>query len=246
MQFHYVFTIPVLVILTFLVFKHRKDIPKLGFYGVGALCGIAMVYTTPWDNYLVYKGVWGYGSERVLAVIGYVPIEEYLFFILQTLISGFLSLYVLCVKSNLIKTNFKCPRKKLALSLLTIFWLITFSFLYFDKSLYLGLILTWALPVMLLQWFFGYEYLVQNIKVVFSLIFVPTIYLWFADWVAIDLMSIWTISEKYTLGVSVFGLPIEEMVFFLMTNIMVVQGLTLLLHPECQKRFFKRELNFES
>lgn len=242
MQFHYVFTIPVLLVLSFLMVKHKDHIPKLGFYGVGALCAIAMVYTTPWDNYLVYKQVWGYGSEAVLAVIGYVPIEEYLFFILQTLISGFLCLYVLCYKSKLIKTEFKAKNKKLNMGLLILFWLISCSFLFFDSSLYMGLILSWALPVMILQWYFGYEYLVQNAKTVIGLIMAPTVYLWFADWVAIDQMNIWTISKKYTFGINPFGLPIEEMVFFLMTNIMVVQGLTLLLHPECQKRFFKREL----
>jgi hypothetical protein len=39
------------------------------------LCALAIVYTTPWDNYLVYHGAWGYtGVEetipRVIAVIG--------------------------------------------------------------------------------------------------------------------------------------------------------------------------------
>lgn len=242
MQFHYVFTMPVLFLLSILVWKNKKEIPSVGFYGVGALCLIAMVYTTPWDNYLVYKGIWSYGSDRVLAVIGYVPFEEYLFFIFQTLISGFLCLYVLCVLKVFKTTNYNAKSKKINMSILIILWLFSFSFLFFKPTLYMGLILTWALPVMILQWYFGYNFLVQNLKLVFSLIMVPTIYLWFADWVAIDLMNIWTISESFTIGIYFFGLPIEEMVFFLVTNIMVVQGLTLLLHPECQKQVFKREL----
>jgi lycopene beta-cyclase len=51
---------------------------------------VAFVYTTPWDNYLVWKGVWGYPPERVLARIGYVPVEEYMFFLLQPGIAGML------------------------------------------------------------------------------------------------------------------------------------------------------------
>jgi lycopene beta-cyclase len=49
---------------------------------------IAFVYTTPWDNYLVYREVWGYPPGRVLGTIGYVPVEEYAFFVIQTLATG--------------------------------------------------------------------------------------------------------------------------------------------------------------
>jgi lycopene cyclase domain-containing protein len=46
------------------------------------LATVAFVWTTPWDNYLVKSGVWGYGNnDRVLYVIGFVPVEEYCFFI---------------------------------------------------------------------------------------------------------------------------------------------------------------------
>jgi lycopene beta-cyclase len=36
----------------------------------------------------VWRGVWGYGADRVIGTIGYVPVEEYLFFILQPLLTG--------------------------------------------------------------------------------------------------------------------------------------------------------------
>lgn len=50
---------------------------------------IAVVYTTPWDNYLVATGVWYYDPKLVLGVtLGWVPIEEYSFFILQTFLTG--------------------------------------------------------------------------------------------------------------------------------------------------------------
>jgi lycopene beta-cyclase len=61
-------------------------------------------------------------------------------------------------------------------------------------------------------------------------ILVPTLYLWFADTVAIRL-GIWDIAERYTYGPRPLGLPIEEAVFFLVTNILVVQGLVLFLYP---------------
>ena len=50
---------------------------------------IALVYTTPWDNYLVATQVWYYDPARVWNIIlGWVPLEEYLFFVLQTILTG--------------------------------------------------------------------------------------------------------------------------------------------------------------
>ena len=50
---------------------------------------VAVLYTTPWDNYLVATGVWWYDPHLVAGlVLGWVPIEEYTFFILQTLAMG--------------------------------------------------------------------------------------------------------------------------------------------------------------
>ena len=56
---------------------------------------VAFSYTTPWDNYLVANNVWWYGENRVLATIGYVPIEEYLFFVLQPILTGLFLFHVL-------------------------------------------------------------------------------------------------------------------------------------------------------
>ena len=55
---------------------------------------IALIYTTPWDNYLVYKKVWDYGKDRILFTIFYVPFEEYCFFILQPLLITGIFLYM--------------------------------------------------------------------------------------------------------------------------------------------------------
>jgi len=55
---------------------------------------------------------------------------------------------------------------------------------------------------------------------------VPTLYLWAADWVAIEL-GIWVISSSHTIGIGFGSLPIEEALFFLCTNVFVVQGVVL-------------------
>src|SRR6185503_20826468 len=66
-------------------FRHGRAI----WTGIAIHVLLAVVYTTPWDNYLVATGVWYYNPRLVTGfVIGYVPIEEYTFFVLETILSG--------------------------------------------------------------------------------------------------------------------------------------------------------------
>ena len=60
---------------------------------------------------------------------------------------------------------------------------------------------------------------------------IPTVYLWIADRIAIGL-EIWTISEATSTGVMLFGLPIEEATFFLLTNLLVVSGISLFMNGD--------------
>ncbi|MDZ7746560.1 MAG: lycopene cyclase domain-containing protein [Halobacteriales archaeon] len=79
-----------------------------------------------------------------------------------------------------------------------------------------------------IQWAFGWPYLREHAKTVAIGVGLPTVYLCAADMVAITL-GIWELSPTYTTGLTVGGLPIEEMLFFLLTNLFVVQGLILWL-----------------
>ena len=50
---------------------------------------LAIVYTTPWDNYLVATRVWYYNPNLISGVVlGWVPLEEYIFFVLETCPGG--------------------------------------------------------------------------------------------------------------------------------------------------------------
>ncbi len=51
---------------------------------------LAVVYTTPWDNAIVRQGVWSYDVNKIWGIVlGVVPLEEYLFFVLQVIFTGF-------------------------------------------------------------------------------------------------------------------------------------------------------------
>lgn len=80
-----------------------------------------------------------------------------------------------------------------------------------------------------MQWAYGGHHLWRLRRVIAVAVAAPTLYLWIADRIALAL-SIWHISDQFTTGLALFGLPIEEALFFLVTNMLVVQGLVLALH----------------
>jgi lycopene cyclase domain-containing protein len=81
--------------IVWLVFLQRRRLRANQLLLVMAVAVIAIAYTTPWDNYLVASGVWYYNPALVLKVtLGWVPIEEYLFFVLQTFLTGLVALWL--------------------------------------------------------------------------------------------------------------------------------------------------------
>jgi len=88
--------------------------------GVAADCPAGAVYTTPWDNYLIWRDVWHYGTDRVVGTIGYVPVEEYLFFLLQPILTGFWLYWLLSRTSEPVQeessAECECPASCYAIS----------------------------------------------------------------------------------------------------------------------------------
>ena len=209
---------------------------------------LAVTYTTPWDNYLVATGVWYYNPELVAGIVlGYVPIEEYTFFVVETILAG-LWWWFLARRLSLIpgpspigRGGFS-PNKRLVYvssSVIGFLWL-TFTYLFFfgnEKWTYLSITLFWALPPIVLQLLFGADILWQYRKLVFWAILVPGTYLSLMDIVALN-ETTWSISPSQTTGILFFGiLPLEEVVFFFITNVLIAFGMTLLLANVSGERF---------
>ena len=75
--------------LALLAWQLRRHIRRIHLAMLIGLATIALIYTTPWDNYLVATRVWYYDPKLVLNLtLGYVPLEEYAFFILQSFLTG--------------------------------------------------------------------------------------------------------------------------------------------------------------
>ncbi len=245
LQFHFIFTIPLFLLLLFVNKKNKFTFSKKSLLGCLTLALLALFYTTPWDSYLIRNQIWGYPEDRVLFSIFYIPIEEYFFFIIQTIIATLIASNL--IERQKIKSDFKLLiRPKDITPFFGIMAVLTVLFFLTMNSpglLYLKLIIFWSLPVVLLQWTLGYKVLLQHSKLLFLIIVPLTLYLWVADSVAIH-NQIWTFPENTISGVEILGiLPIEEALFFLMTNIMVAQGYVLFTLTQPQLIFKKASLH---
>lgn len=223
--FHLIFTLPPVLVLGYLYSRDIKG-KKAFRQGTFLMILLAVVYTSPWDHLLINEGIWFYGENVVSLWILGIPLGEYLFFIIQTL--G-ISLFLYQIGYDTDKTEnariFGRPLLGLPFLLLSLFglWMIIFGP---NSTLYMGAILAWAGPVISLQWIFGGEKLLEQKKTLVKSILIPASYLWIIDKVAIT-KGLWILPLETRTGLEIFGLPIEEMIFFLMTNIMVIQGIIL-------------------
>ena len=225
LQFHLVFTVPPILLLGWLaVRRDRAWWNRQAFSGLAIIVFLAVIYTTPWTNTLIPEGVWWYGDGVVLATLWYTPIEEYLFFVLQTALTAFWLFQFVDVSdlSLRLPASHRLAGVLGGLGICALGW----ALLGGTSTYYLGAILFWAGPVLAIQWGFGLTYLVQERRQVLLAVGVPTLYLWIADWTAISL-GVWVISDAHTVGIGLDGLPLEEALFFLVTNVFIVQGLVL-------------------
>ncbi|WP_459193709.1 lycopene cyclase domain-containing protein [Halosimplex sp. J119] len=224
-QFHAVYVLPALAALAATV-HHRRDSVDWRVCGGGLalVTVLAVAYTLPWDRLLIETGVWTYGAETVAGRLWGVPYEEVLFFVLQPALTTLWAVHVVGPVAGGVEHS-RPDRLGGAVAGIAV-GLVGLALLTGPSTTYLGAILAWAGPVLALQWTVGWRYLWRVRARVAVAVLVPSAYLWVVDRLAID-AGVWTISETYTTGVAVAGLPVEEMVFFVVTNCFVVQGVVL-------------------
>lgn len=233
-----IFIVPVVGLLAFWAARQR-----LSRLEVGALLvhvALALLYTTPWDNYLVATGVWWYDPRLVTGVrLGWVPIEEYTFFVLQTLLTGLWYLFVRRRLSQEVDVRLSTSTRVRISAVLTVglFWAASLVLLFsgWQPDTYLALIVSWGLLPVLVQLAFGADILLANLRAVVLAILTPTLYLWLVDALAIS-SGTWTIDPIQTTGLKIGPLPLEEMVFFMMTNILITFGMRLMMSETSQQR----------
>ncbi len=86
----------------------------------------------------------------------------------------------------------------------------------------------WAGPLIGLQWTVGWKIFRRNLRAVLVPPLVATVFFTVCDSVAVR-SGIWRFDPAQILGLLVGTLPVEEMLFFLLTSLLVTQSLILLL-----------------
>lgn len=226
------FTIPPAIILSFL---YRPFFTRLDLYKLTFLISIAVVATIPWDDYLIRHKVWTYPPNVIFGPkLLSIPAEEVFFFFIQTynttllyLILGRTSFYPSYLALNTSERPQNPGPRTFGQLILGSLTAAGFALCYRGgEGTYLGLILAWAGPFCLMLWTLAHQFItgLPFINTVVP-IAIPTIYLWVVDTLALK-RGTWAIESGTKIGAHLWdGLDIEEAVFFLITNVMIVFGL---------------------
>ncbi|MFD1570880.1 lycopene cyclase domain-containing protein [Halorubrum laminariae] len=226
LQFHLVFSLPLIAVLWRVAPRYTGVRRRRAAAGIAVLVAIAYAYTTPWIHHMIRRGAWSYAGGAVLVRALSIPLGEYLFFAIQT-VAVALACHRLGFDPAYREGDFdRLPRAvgvAVGLALVPLgLWLVGVG----DRFLYLGGLLAWVGPVFALQWGVGGGYLVRTSRVWLPATLLPAAYFWVTDRIAIG-VGTWRISTEFTTGVAVFGLPIEEMAFFVAAGLMTVNGIVL-------------------
>ncbi|TKX76059.1 lycopene cyclase domain-containing protein [Halorubrum sp. GN11_10-6_MGM] len=226
LQFHLVFSLPIVALLWYLAPRYEPTRRRRATAGIAILVAIAYLYTTPWISYMIRRGAWGYADGAVLVRALSIPLGEYLFFTVQTVVTAF-ALHLIGFDPTFREGDFdRAPRAAgvvVGLAMVP----IGLGLASLDPSyLYLGGLIAWVGPVLALQWGVGGGYLVRTPRTWLAATFLPAAYFWVADRIAIG-MGTWYLSPELTTGIAVLGLPVEEMLFFASAGVMTVNGLVL-------------------
>ena len=99
-----------------------------------------------------------------------------------------------------------------------------------ENLYYLFHLLGWMLPVVALQWLVGPRILRANLPAILPSVLIVGTYLTATDFVAVA-AGVWHFDDDLILGIKVLGVPVEEVVFFYLTALLVAQCFVLFL-PE--------------
>ena len=209
--------------------------PLLG--PVAVLAPVALLWTAPWDEHLVRTGVWTYAPDAVVARIGSVPAEEYLFVVLEVLLvaAWAVRIGVLPLRELLDPVAVPGTRARGAAGWLAVTGVGVALALAGGHLRYLGLLLLWIGPPMALQRAVAGDLLRAQRRARLAVALPCALWLCTADRLALA-DGIWAITPTSSTGVLLLGLPLEEALFFLLTCVLVTDGLLLAADPRARAR----------
>ncbi|MCS7001288.1 MAG: lycopene cyclase domain-containing protein [Dehalococcoidia bacterium] len=102
---------------------------------------------------------------------------------------------------------------------------------------YVVFIVVWALPILVFQWALAGPDFLKKKRLMVASVLAPTAYLVASDGIAMR-EGIWTINPERVTGIYVKNVPLEEILFFLVTNMFVVNTVVMVNGPVAQRRVY--------
>jgi len=209
---------------------------------VAVLVPVALLWTAPWDEHLVRTGVWTYAPDAVLARIGSVPAEEYGFVVLEVLLVGAWALrcgalpppaVVLPARGH--GAQVRGAAAWLGVTAVGVLLAVGTPFAAGEHLRYLGLLLLWAGPPLALQRAVAGDVLAARRRARLRVAAPCALWLCAADRFALA-DGLWSITSASSTGAALLGLPLEEALFFVLTCVLVTDGLLLAADPAVRAR----------
>jgi len=238
-RFHLIFNLPLLLLLGALSWAAPWTVDEAAAFGVVLVA--AMAFTTPWDNLAVKWGIWGFPRKKYSFRLGYLPIEEYAFFLLQ-------SANVMLAERALFRffPDWQTGRE-VSIGVLTpillgasvIPWVLgVFQLRWLRRKagprVNYAVHLAWFLPFLYFQWVLAPLLFGEHAALLALLAGAFGVYYTAADLVAVR-AGLWYFDDKQVTGAKLAGiLPWEEIAFFFLTSLLVAQSYLLLL-PAAQR-----------
>ncbi|HZC06600.1 MAG TPA: lycopene cyclase domain-containing protein [Ktedonobacterales bacterium] len=199
----------------------------------GGLTLVALLYMAPWDHTAAAWGLWTWAPGRTWGARWWdVPPEEYLFCILEALLASTL-IYVALRWRGRITTDASAtnPRRQPRTLRTDISATFIMAALLAPTAgtrwAYLPFLLVWALPVIGIQWALGGRYLWRERRVWPWVALGLCAYFTLADAIAIS-AGVWSFDARALTGIALGPVPLEEILFYLLTALMVTQGFVTL------------------
>lgn len=201
----------------------------------GGLALVALLYMAPWDHTAAVWGLWTWAPGRTWGARWWaVPPEEYLFCVLEALLVVTLAYAALLWRGRLTPAapdvgarHNRSARRARTVDMSSLVVLGALGVGAAAHWAYLPFLLVWALPVIALQWALGGRYLWRERRVWLWVALALCVYFTLADAVAIS-AGVWSFDARALVGVALGPVPLEEILFYLLTALMVTQGFVAL------------------
>lgn len=219
------YVLPPTIVLYLLM---RPFLSKFDEIKLAIMTAFGVIYAALWENHMIYQKAWWYSENAVIARIGYMPIEEYLFASLSIV---FVTLWTtFCARFHLHSLSLKCTSQfefqTIRLSVTAVLTIAMYvGWIYAipsTRTFYMGSMLWSYLFLIIVLWYTSGSYVCKRWKVTLISVIVPSIYLCTVNVIGVR-APVWHVNQINTLEIFLVNdLLLEDFMFFFLTSSLIV------------------------